>query len=121
MQQVKLILDFRSAFAFVFVKDNLAQPQRPGCYFEVFILSDVLHGLLKGKFNGRDDENLLIRSGCAHIGQLLGFGHIYHQIIGTDMFTDYLTGINIFVGMYKESAPVLKFINGVSYGLPGFP
>ena len=115
------LLVFRAALGFAalgFGKDDLAQPQMMGSYLDVFIFLDIFQGFFKGKFHGRGYLGLVVRSGCAHVGQFLFLGYIDHDIAAAGILPNDLTFVHVLARIDEKRAAILQFVQGVRNGFP---
>ena len=54
----------------------------------------------------------------AHVGQLLAFGHIHHQVFLVDVFSYDLSCIDCVLRFDEELASVLQVVDGVGESVP---
>ena len=101
------------------VENNLTHAHTFGRYFHVLVFANIFQGFLQREDGGRNDTGLLIGAGGTHVGELLRFGDIDHNIVFFCVFADNLAGVNLFLGEDEESAAVLQLVDGVGIGGSG--
>src|SRR5262245_34152805 len=70
------------ALALVVVEQPLAQPDRRRAYFDQFVVVDVLQRFLELEHAGRREADVLLRSGSAHVRELLLASDVGDDVAG---------------------------------------
>ena len=102
------------------VEDDFAHTHGLGGNLHVFVLLDVFQCLFEGEDDGGHDACLVVGTGSAHIGELLGFSHVHHEVVVVDVFAHHLSGIDFVLRVDEEAATVLQVVDGVGKGRAGF-
>ena len=56
---------------------------------------------------------LFVGTAGAHVGELLGLGHIHHDVVVVNVLAHHLTGIHLVLGRHEEAAAVLQLVESV--------
>ena len=111
---------YAGAFSFYLVEDDLADTEGSGGDFEVFVVADVLHGLLKAHLDGGRAGTLLVGTLGAHIGEVLGGDDVDDDVVArTEALADDLTAVDMLARLNEERSAVLQLADAVSCGLAG--
>lgn len=84
--------------------------------------SSLMYSRASSRLNttGGDDAGLVVGTRCAHVGELLGFGDVDHEVVVVDVLTYYLSGIYFVLWVDEEAAAVLQLVDGVGKCGAGF-
>ena len=99
--RTKTIRLFVFALAFGFREVAFAHADCVRGHFNELVVLDVIDRLFQSEAARRGQNNVLIRAGSAHIGQLLPFGHVDNQVIFTAVLADDHPFIHFFTGGRK--------------------
>ena len=101
------------SFAGQRVEQNLADSHEMGGDFHELIVLDVLQSLLKRELYGGREDYLLVRSGGAHVGELLGLADVDVQVPFPCVLADYLPAVVLLARLHEEAAAVQQLVYGV--------
>ena len=79
--------------------------------FYQLVFLDVFKRFLEGELDGRREYNLLVGSGGAYVGELLGLADVDVQISLSGMFSHNLSCIDVLSRLNEEPAPVEQFVH----------
>ena len=101
------------SLALCMVKNNLAHTHAFRCNFYVLVFLDVFKCFFKAELCGRNDVGFFVCTACTHVGELLGLGHVDHEVYFVYMFTNDLPCIHLVLRVDEESPAVLQFVECV--------
>ena len=87
--------------------------------FHELILLDVLQCLLQGELDGGGQDDLLVRPGSAHVGELLGLADVDVQIPLAGVLAHDHAAVDLLTGLHEKAAAVQQLVHGVGHGLAG--
>ena len=92
------------------IKDDFAHTNTLRCHLHILVALDVLKTFLETHLYFRDNPRLFIASTGAHVGKLLGLGHIDDKVVLVDVLADYLATIDLFTRVDEETSTILQLV-----------
>ena len=89
------------------VEDDLAHTHGLGGDLHQFVDLDILEAFLQRHDGLGNDAGFLVAAAGADIGELLGLGHIDHEVVVVDMLADDLSHVDVLAGIDEELTTVL--------------
>ena len=105
----------------MFLQVLLAQPDVVRRYFHQFVVIDEFQRLFQAHADRRGEQDVLVGTGGADVGQLLGLQRIDHQVIAARVNADNRTLVDLFAVADEQPAAFLQVEQRVAQAPCRFP
>src|SRR5690606_32780287 len=108
------------ALTFVFSQQFFPQTDADGGYFHQLVVFDKFQCLFQGVAYRRGQYNGFVGAGSTHVGQLLGLGRVYHQVIVAAVQTNNHAFIHFGLRTDEQTTAFLQSVQGITQCLTAY-